>query len=272
MVDAIGLRLGEHAAHVVVDAIRAGKVATDRFFQHHARGALVQAVLGQTLADVHEQLGRGGEIEDANVVRPLAKQFGEAIPIVILARIQRAVADEAEECVALLRRVIAGIVQRHAYRGAITVVVERFACRTNDATAHADLPGQETVEQRRQQLAHGEIAGAAEDHQVERIDGQGSRGHINTSSEIMPAPPERYNYNTNLIPQDTSYHNRAGPALICSMRCGGWPPIRDCPAGAPLVWCRPCKAPLSPNTAASAVIVPCTSRWPTCVCATRSAR
>src|SRR5690606_34290476 len=77
--------------------------------------------------------------------------------------------------------------QRLAQVGAVAGIVQRLAGDADDAAAGRDLAVEETVEQRRQQLAQGKVAGAAEDHQVERFDRLGGSSHAITSTRCRMA-------------------------------------------------------------------------------------
>jgi len=115
----------------------------------------------------------------------LADECGEVVPALVLARVQRAVEHLLQEHVELRRRAHAD--QRLAQLGAVAGVVQRLAGDADDAAAGRDLAIEETVEQRRQQFAHGKVAGAAEDHQVERFDRLGGSSHAITSTRCRMA-------------------------------------------------------------------------------------
>ena len=69
--------------------------------------------------------------------------------------------------------------RRHGLAGQVAefVVGEPAAGDADDARPVGHLPGGVAVVERRQQLAAGEVAGGAEDDEVERIDRDHARGH-----------------------------------------------------------------------------------------------
>jgi len=77
----------------------------------------------------------------------------------------------------LLRLLGGRLAQRVAHHAPVAVVVQRLARDADDPAGGPDLAGHETMEQGRQQLAYGQVASTAKDHQVERIERQGGWSH-----------------------------------------------------------------------------------------------
>ena len=62
MVDAVNLLLLEILRHIGIDLLRRGQIGAQRFFQHNADVAAVQADFGQMFARGREKFGRGGKV------------------------------------------------------------------------------------------------------------------------------------------------------------------------------------------------------------------
>jgi hypothetical protein len=81
--------------------------------------------------------------------------------------------------------VVAAAGQCPAQVGAIALVVQRLACNADDPAAGGDLAIEKAMEQRRQQLAYGKVAGTTENDQIEGFDRLGSNSHAFTSDVAL---------------------------------------------------------------------------------------
>ena len=196
VIDAEGLLFGEAAPERIIDGGGGFEVAPDGLFDHDARPGVVEPVLTQALADRYEDLGTGREIEHADAIGHSLHRSGELVPAAILARIEGVVGDQAEEALqGVFGQVAAeGFEDGLADSLVVSGVRQRIARDADEAAARLDLPIGIAVVQGRQQLAHGEITGAAENHEIERVDVAGMRGHLtllvsvgkNNTTEIPP--------------------------------------------------------------------------------------
>ena len=174
MVDAVDLMFFENGANRFVDRLGGLEVFADRLFDHDPRVRGVQSVARDTLADRPEKLGIDGQIEDPNQVAVGGQPVLEFRPAVLAGTVDGHVAYPVDELrdmrrVAVFRRHEA--FDRLACPGLEFLVRERAPGNRDDAARPDDLPGPVAVEQRRQQLTVGQVPGAAEDDQFERIDG-----------------------------------------------------------------------------------------------------
>ncbi len=109
------------------------------------------------------------------------ERAGELLPALVLGRVQRVVAELLQEGgqLGLERLVVAGrALQGVAHLGAVVGVGLLVAGHADDPAVLADLAVGIAAQQAGQQLAQGQVAGASEDHQIERVDGQGLGGHV----------------------------------------------------------------------------------------------
>ena len=181
MVDAIDLLLVEYRTHRIVDRARAVEVVADGFLDHHAGVAAVQVVLAQPLADVDEDAGASREIEHPHAFGvAVAHQCGELLPASFAGGVECAVADQLQEGRNTFEQFgVAADRALERFGDARAVIgVALFGARhADDAAGRRDLVVHEAAEQRGQQLAHREVAGAAEDGHVERGHGLQVVGH-----------------------------------------------------------------------------------------------
>mmetsp|Transcript_20975 Transcript_20975/g.80885 ORF Transcript_20975/g.80885 Transcript_20975/m.80885 type:complete len:425 (-) Transcript_20975:404-1678(-) len=171
VVDAEGLGLGEDAAHRAVDLLGTGQVVTQRFFEHHTHLGVVQADRAELLADAGEQVRAGREVEHDGVrVAPIQPVL-QALVVVRLGQVHAAVVHQRREALELLvTRALAGFDLAEALLQplAIALVGLVVARDGENATALRQLAVPEGLEQRGHQLAPGQVAGAAKEHEIER--------------------------------------------------------------------------------------------------------
>ena len=169
MVDAEDLRLGKDFADILVDLLCAGQVAPERLFQHHARLVVCQPGRSEVLADVGEQAGRRGQVEHAGetwIAPHGVCQGGIGRQVV---GVQRNIGDAVAEgfpqgsVEILLRyvrpcRLVDGVEELGSGRFMPANADQARCCR--------QVLGAVAGVECRQQLAHGEVATAAEQHEV----------------------------------------------------------------------------------------------------------
>ena len=168
MVDSIDLLLAEVAADLVIDLARGRKVLAERLLQHHAAGGGDEPGLVQMAADRGEQRRSGGEVihlaSAGHVAEPLA-QGGEAGGI---ARIERDIVNACREgspacgVEVPLQETLALLGGKRAVAGG----VQRLAGDADDRDFGAEHVGTVQVVERGQQLAHHQVARAAEENDV----------------------------------------------------------------------------------------------------------
>jgi hypothetical protein len=179
VVDAQRLRLGEHRAHDAVDLERARQVVAERLLEHHAHLRAVQADGAELLADDREQIGAGGQVEHDGVGATRVQPVLEAGVVLGLRQVHAPVVQQLGEARELLVARPLGrldLGEALADEGAVGVVAALVARHRQDAAAAVGADRQlavpEGLEQRRHQLAPGQVAGAAEEDEVE---GHGAR-------------------------------------------------------------------------------------------------
>src|SRR5262249_42063685 len=113
--------------------------------------------------------------EDAYAPRICAQQLLQLRPAGFARRIDRSVLDGLEKSAQLvLGYFLAVDVFGEVGGNALSIVLdgEGIARGRDDARTGNDLAVGEPLQQRGQQLAPGQIAGAAENHQIKRVEGQ----------------------------------------------------------------------------------------------------
>jgi hypothetical protein len=174
VVDAVDLALGEVAGHFVVDGARRGQVVAQRFFEHHARVGVDQALRGQFGADGREQVGRGREvINTLGRARAAGAQRGETLGP---GRVHGGEVQPRQKTAP--GGWIVGVVgnERAGTLGDEGRVVRRgpgLAAHAHDARLGRQSAVQVGHVERGDQLAQRQVAGAAEDDEVQ---GQGGGG------------------------------------------------------------------------------------------------
>jgi hypothetical protein len=175
VVDAEDLVLLEDGPDCLVDGAGGGEVAADRLFHHHPALGGHQVVGRQVLRHRAEQGRCRGEVEDADPVG-LAVALEDArqlLPAGAAARIQRHVVEAAQETLEDLRADL--LVGGKAADGGLDLLdigpaADLLSREADDPAFGRDLVVAVAVVEAGQELAHGEVAGAAEDDEVERVD------------------------------------------------------------------------------------------------------
>ncbi len=197
MVDAESLALAEGAAYRVVDGGGGGEAAAHRLLDHHPRLAGVEADFGEAAADRREQVRRGGEVEHPHPLAAFAQGGGEFAPAGVLGGVERAVVEHRQEALdqgRQARLVIQVFDEGRPHLVAVVLGGDRLAGHAGDARAGLDLRIGMAAEQGRQQLAQSQVAGAAEDDQIEGIHRFDRRAHF------APRCALEGSNNTNKIP------------------------------------------------------------------------
>ena len=170
VVDAEDLAFGEVPAHRLVDALAGSEVVPERLLEHQSDPLVVQPRLGDALRNALEQVRRGRHVDHdrlratgANPVRDLGVAF-------LLRQVDRAIAQHLGEACVL------GIVERLVPVQALEVLVHPVAIggvvhlgarRGKHAAGAGQRAVAPSLEERGHQLAPGEVAGAAEEDDVE---------------------------------------------------------------------------------------------------------
>ena len=171
VVDPEDLLFREHRADLVVDRAGRGEVVADRLLQHDPGRGVDQPVGRGPRADRAEQPWRAGEVEHADA-RGVAECRGERGPVGVVDHVQRDVVQPREEPGAGRVGRIADVpLQLGVDLVAEARVVEARAGDREDPRLVRQLAVAITEVEGRQQLAHGEVAGAAENQEVARGDG-----------------------------------------------------------------------------------------------------
>ena len=171
MVDTVDLAFGEHGADFIVNLLRRGEIVTERFLQHDAAVGQHQACGSEVAADGGEQSRRGGQIEHTRALRVLLQLRGQRGVAGGIGGIDTLVVDTggkllpggdvefgAEETLGMLAR-------------ACDIVCA--ACFGARDAYDTHLFSQQSVTlqviERGQQLAHHQIAGGAEQDQIQTV-------------------------------------------------------------------------------------------------------
>ena len=169
VVDAEDLRLVEDRADGVVDRLRRGEVVPDRLLQHDPGHLVDQAVLGQACRDGAEEAGCAGQVVDPDAAGvDVPEPLGERAPVGLV-DVDADVLEAGDELFGRLGVEVGGgheAGQLAADLVAVAVVVEACSRRGDDADVGGQLPVAVALVEGGQQLADGEVAGAAEDDDV----------------------------------------------------------------------------------------------------------
>ena len=172
----------EDRAHHAVDLLRAGQVVAERLLEHDAHVRAVQAGVAELLADLREQVRAGGQEQHHGVGAALVDPVLQAGVVLGLRQVHAAVVQqfgEAREF--LVARPLGALDLDEALldEGAVVVVAALVAGDREDAAARGQLAVAEGLEQRRHQLAPGQVAGAAEEDEVEgHVMARRRAGHV----------------------------------------------------------------------------------------------
>jgi hypothetical protein len=181
VIDAVDAAFRKHLADRIIDGARRFEVLAQGFFDHHPAFWRDQPVLAELLTDRTEEIGGGGEIEDANAVLSRLQRFGQAIPAFVLGGIERHIGKALEKgidftFVAFLLRDMS--LERLPGEGLVIGIAHRAPRYGEDAGALRDLSGLVTVIEGWQNLALGQIARRAKHGKVENLDWNDTCCHI----------------------------------------------------------------------------------------------
>ncbi len=144
-----------------------------RLLEDDAAGLRDQAIRLKAPGNLAEQAWRGGQVDDARAVVVAGKEFRQAVPPVVREGIELQVMDPRRKRLPLsgIELTVSEVVlERLPYGVDVLLAAERRPARRDDAALTRELPVAVAVVQRRQQLAHRQVARAAEYDQVERLD------------------------------------------------------------------------------------------------------
>ncbi|KAF5304308.1 hypothetical protein FQR65_LT08000 [Abscondita terminalis] len=169
MVYAEDLPFVEHLAHGGIDAAVGGQIVAQGLFEHHAGVGRGQACGAQLLAGLGKQRGRGGQVHHHGIGLARTQQLAQCGVIGTACQIHALVVQQLGEGGEF--RVAGALVafdqgQTRANQRAVLVMVHRVARHADDAAVRRQAPMPERLEQRRQQLAPGQVAGSAKQHQI----------------------------------------------------------------------------------------------------------
>gem|GEM_PF-4453010 len=183
MIDPVDAVFGEGAGNGVVHRAGGGEAFADGFLDDDAGGGRDDAVGAQAVADGAEELGGGGEVEDADAAGLVGEGCGEGGPAGFAVGVGGDVAEAGEEIGdGGVLTVGGGDVGGDgvAGLGAEDLVGHGAAGDADDAGVRRDLPGGPAVGERGEELAAREVAGGAEDDEVEGVDGDDAGRHVST--------------------------------------------------------------------------------------------
>ena len=179
MVDPVDLRLVEMLGQHGVERLRSAQVMPEGFLDHNAALARGHAVLVQPLRQIAEKRRADGEIEGPHpVFGNAAAQF---LPTIGSGSIHLNIAQPRKKRVqrpAFGHGFAAEFLDRVAHQLTVAVIVHLGPRGADDLRLFGHLAGTEAAEQTRQDLAPRQVAGAAEDDKIERIDRDDSRNHV----------------------------------------------------------------------------------------------
>jgi len=185
LVDAVDLRFGEVGADGLVDLDGRGQVVAEGLFQHDARLGVDQACGGQLVADGREQRRRRRQVE--HPLRARARGLGQRLERGRLFDVQADVFEQLQEAVPRLLVEVGGRDEaaRLGFDDAqVGLAGEVLATRGQDARRCGQVAVQVGHVQGGQQLAHREVAHAAEDDHVEGKAGVLSGGLLSRGAHV----------------------------------------------------------------------------------------
>ncbi len=185
MVDAEDRAFRKHRPDVVVDGVGACAIVADRLFNDDARAGSLQPLGAEPARNRAEEVGAGGEIEGADAfVRP--ERIPKIGPAGVVHGVGSDVVEAGEEPIERLARAVVDRLEFHQrvlHAGAEDVAVEAPARHADDPGRVGELSAPLAMEQRRIELAIGEIARPAEHDQIERINLDDARSHFASQPE-----------------------------------------------------------------------------------------
>ena len=178
MVDPVNLVLVEMLGQHGVQRARRCQIAPKGLFHHDARPCIRDAMGMQPLRNIAKQRWRDREIEGPHDI--LAHHPLQDVPASRPLGVDRDIAHPIQK-----RRHLRLVLPRrgHEFGNRLTdhpaeVALAQLGARgANDPALYRHLPGQKPQIQPRQNLAPGQIACAAKDHQIEGIDRNDARNH-----------------------------------------------------------------------------------------------
>ena len=177
MIDAEDLPFVQDREQLAVQRLRRAQVRAEGLFDHDAAVLIGDAMARQTLGDVAEQRRRDREVEGMD--RALAHPVLQRLPAALAPRVDGHIAQQGQE-LGQLRVVRLGareFADGLGGLGAESVVVLVGARGADDLAGGRELSRLEAPVETGQDLAMGQIARGAKDHEVEIIDRNDTRDH-----------------------------------------------------------------------------------------------
>jgi hypothetical protein len=164
------LLLAEGAGHHAVDLACALQVVAERLFEHQPHLRTVDAGAAELLHHHREQLRRGGQEHHHRAGATLVEPGLQARVVLGLREVHAAVVQQLGKTRELLATGLLGLFDTGKALldvGAVLGIAALVAGHREDASALGQLAMAPGLEQRRHQLAPGEIASAAKENEVE---------------------------------------------------------------------------------------------------------
>ena len=180
MVDPVKLAFVEGGGELRVERLRAGEVASERFFHHQPGFRRREARLADPLTDRAEETRRDGEVEGSHPPFPPLQPFRQILPALVAFRVDLNVVEHGEEGLHVLLGPVVGLDEllQRLLRVGLEGGARHLPVRGgDDERVFGRLARAEAVEEAGDQLAAGQVPGAAKDDQVERIDRDGFGDH-----------------------------------------------------------------------------------------------
>ncbi len=183
MVDTEDLLFLEDVADRVVEFLGRGQIAADRLFNDDAGRAGDQLVFADLVGDVAENARCDSQIEGAHALLAFVQQLLQNVPAVVALGINRHVEKSVQEHGNLCVVIFAGLqvlFQSVLREFAIFLMGHDRTRRTDDAGRLRELAFDLPVIKRRQKLALGKIARAAENDTIKRFNRNDLTAHIDS--------------------------------------------------------------------------------------------
>ena len=170
VVDAEHLVFVQHLAHRRVDRLVRGQVVAQRLFEHHPRVRAVQAGSGDLLDRLREQGWCRRDVHHHGVGVARFQQVGQPCVIFGFRQVEpEVIKHRGESLEFLVGRPLGAFdcLEARLDQVAVLVVRQIIARHADDATALGQAAVAKCLEQRRHELAPGQVASAAEQNEIE---------------------------------------------------------------------------------------------------------
>lgn len=171
VVDAKYLVFFEHCANRFVDGGGRGQRVADRLFQHDARFGVGQACVTQVVGNRYEQVGSGGQVENARQPARFAQVARQAAEVGALRCIHGEVVEARGKALPyVFVEVIAGNLRPAMAFCELEVFVTAYVAAGEGDDAYRVVQARLAIQviERREEFVQGQIAGATEHQNVAR--------------------------------------------------------------------------------------------------------